>query len=71
MNIIKEPKGVDFIIQSPPLTDQERKEISDFITSRKAKKVVTKKIVKEKTTVKKQILRISALTIVMVQFTKK
>ena len=53
MNIIKEPKGVDFIIQSPPLTDQERTEISDFITSRKAKKVVTKKIVKEKTTVKK------------------
>ena len=53
MNIIKEPKGVDFIIQSPPLSDQERKEISDFIASRKAKKVVTKKIVKEKTTVKK------------------
>jgi hypothetical protein len=28
----------DFIIQNPPLTDQERKEISDFIASRKSKK---------------------------------
>lgn len=53
MNLIKEPKGVDFIIQSPPLTDQERKEISDFITCRKSKKNVTKRIVKEKITVKK------------------
>ncbi len=32
---IKEPKGVDFIIQSPPLTDEERKEISEFIKNRK------------------------------------
>jgi hypothetical protein len=44
MNLIKEPKGVDFIIQSPPLSDQERKEISDFIASRKSKKIVEKKI---------------------------
>lgn len=35
MSIIKEPKGVDFIIQSPPLTDTERKEISEFIRARK------------------------------------
>jgi hypothetical protein len=35
MGLIKEPEGVDFIIQSPPLTDQERKEISEFIQSRK------------------------------------
>ena len=33
--IIKEPEGVDFIIQSPPLTDTERKEISEFIRARK------------------------------------
>jgi hypothetical protein len=52
MNLIKEPKGVDFIIQSPPLTEQERKEISDFITSRKSKKIVEKRIPKEKVTVK-------------------
>jgi hypothetical protein len=34
---IKEPEGVDFIIQSPPLTDQERKEISELIKKMKAK----------------------------------
>lgn len=52
MNLIKEPKGVDFVIQSPPLTDKERKEISDFIASRKSKKNGTKRIVKEKITTK-------------------
>jgi hypothetical protein len=35
MSLIKEPKGVDFIIQSPPLTDTERQEISEFIQARK------------------------------------
>ena len=35
MGLIKEPKGVDFIIESPPLTDTERKEISEFILIRK------------------------------------
>jgi len=48
MGIIREPKGVDFIIQSPPLTEEERKEISDFIQMRKlqrlAKKGETKKL---------------------------
>jgi hypothetical protein len=34
---IKEPKGVDFLIQSPPLTEQERKEISELIKKMKAK----------------------------------
>lgn len=36
MGHILTPKGVDFIIQSPPLTDEERKELSDFIAKRKA-----------------------------------
>ena len=31
MGHISEPKNVDFIIQSPPLSDKERKEISEFI----------------------------------------
>lgn len=53
MSLIKEPKGVDFIIQSPPLTEQERKEISDFIASRKSKNSVAKRIPKEKAAVKK------------------
>lgn len=37
MGYIKEPKGVDFVIQSEPLTDKERKEISEFIKSYKEK----------------------------------
>jgi hypothetical protein len=35
MGFIKEPEGIDFIIQSDPLTDMERKEISDYIKSKK------------------------------------
>ncbi|WP_257666744.1 hypothetical protein [Parapedobacter tibetensis] len=38
MSLIKEPKGVDFIIQSKPLTDVERKEISAYIQQQKLKK---------------------------------
>jgi len=53
MGLIKEPEGVDFIIQSPPLTDKERIEISEFIRTRKLqnKSKVTK------TTSKKRIRR--------------
>ena len=35
MSLVKEPEGIDFIIQSPPLTDNERKEISEFILTKK------------------------------------
>ena len=35
MGHISEPKGIDFLIQSPPLTDKERKELSEFIENRK------------------------------------
>lgn len=48
---IREPKGVDFIIQSPPLTEEERKEISEFIKHRKkelAQKLIDKSSKKEK-----------------------
>ena len=37
MRYIKEPKGVDFIIQSKPLAAKERKEISKFIEDYKTK----------------------------------
>jgi len=37
MGHIKEPKGVDFIIKSEPLTDDERNAISEFIHQYKAK----------------------------------
>lgn len=50
MGLIKEPEGVDFIIQSPPLTDKERIEISEFIRTRKLqnKSKVTKTISKKR-----------------------
>lgn len=38
MGLIKESKGVDFIIQSKPLTDKDRAEISKFMADYKAKK---------------------------------
>jgi hypothetical protein len=38
MGLIKEPKGIYFIIQSKPLTDIERKEISEYIKSKKEQK---------------------------------
>ncbi|WP_169818758.1 hypothetical protein [Niabella ginsenosidivorans] len=37
MGYIKEPKGVDFIIQSRPLTDKDKQEISRHIAGYKAK----------------------------------
>jgi hypothetical protein len=38
MGFIREPKGIDFIIQSEPLNEKERKEISQFIVNYKSKK---------------------------------
>lgn len=49
MGYIKEPEGVDFIIQSKPLTNKERKEISKFIEEYKAKNAVKKLVRKSKT----------------------
>ena len=46
MGYIKEPEGVDFIIQSKPLTDKERKEISKFIQDYKAKNTDNKPVKK-------------------------
>ncbi|MBC8320173.1 MAG: hypothetical protein H8E34_05565 [Bacteroidetes bacterium] len=46
---IKEPEGVDFLIQSPPLTDQERKEISELIMKMKAKTPKRRILKKRKT----------------------
>jgi len=37
MGHIKEPKGVDFIIKSEPLSNEERVAISDFIRQYKEK----------------------------------
>ena len=38
MGYVKEPEGVDFIINSEPLTAEDRKRISEFIADYKAKK---------------------------------
>ena len=35
MGFIKEPEGVDFVVQSKPLTEKQEKELSEFIAKRK------------------------------------
>jgi hypothetical protein len=37
MGHIKEPKGVDFVIKSAPLTEKARQQISEFISDYKSK----------------------------------
>jgi hypothetical protein len=37
MGHIKEPKGIDFIINGKPLTEKEKKAISEFIKADKEK----------------------------------
>jgi hypothetical protein len=48
---IKEPVGIDFLIESQPLTNKEKQEISEFIKKRKAvylqKSLPKKKKIKE------------------------
>lgn len=48
MGYIKEPEGVDFIIQSKPLINKERKEMSKFIQDYKAKDAGKKTVTKSK-----------------------
>jgi hypothetical protein len=43
MGLIREPEGVDFIINSRPLTKKEQEALSKFIKEDKARRVVTKK----------------------------
>ena len=54
MGYINESRGVDFIIQSKPLTDEERKVISKFIQDYKAKHADKKVVRKSRTTSSKQ-----------------
>lgn len=35
MGFIREPEGVDFVIQSKPLTEKQENELSEFIAKRK------------------------------------
>lgn len=50
MGYIKEPEGVDFIIESEPLTDEDREQISQFIQEYKR----TGLIKKEKSSTRKK-----------------
>ena len=54
MRHIKEPKGVDFIIESKPLTEEERKKISEFIRKDKAKLTNIRKLSRTSKTPKKK-----------------
>ncbi|MDA3906455.1 MAG: hypothetical protein PF484_10300 [Bacteroidales bacterium] len=47
---IKEPEGIDFLIQSPPLTEKERKEISELIKKMKSKTPLSTRINKKRKT---------------------
>jgi len=38
MGHIKEPEGIDFVIQSPPLTKKEKEDISEFIKKSRIKR---------------------------------
>ncbi len=46
MGYIKEPEGIDFVINGKPLTDNQKKEISEFI---KADKKRISEIINRKT----------------------
>lgn len=55
MGHIKEPDGVDFIINGKPLTDKERKAISEFIKADK-EKITRQKLRKAKSTNSKKLV---------------
>jgi hypothetical protein len=55
MGFIKEPEGVDFVIQSKPLTEKQEKELSEFIVKRKQE--IKKKLKKAHTQNKAQYSR--------------
>ena len=55
MGHIKEPDGVDFIIKGKPLTDKEKKAISEYIKADK-EKIAKQKLRKTKTTKSKKLV---------------
>lgn len=52
MGFIREPEGVDFVIQSEPLTEKDRKDISQYIQEYKSKTLKIKR--ERKSATKKQ-----------------
>ena len=55
MGHIKEPPGVDFIISGKPLTEKERKAISEFIKADK-EKIARQKLRKENSSNSKKLV---------------
>ena len=55
MGIIREPKGVDFVIQSPELSEKDKNEISDFIKSRK--RITERKVASSKSRAKTELTK--------------
>lgn len=54
MGYIKEPEGVDFVINGKPLTDKQKNEISEFIKADK-KRLAELKIPKVKSSNSKHL----------------
>jgi hypothetical protein len=52
MGFIKEPEGVDFIINGKPLTEKQKKAISEFIQADK-ERLAKQKVPKSRTLSKK------------------
>jgi hypothetical protein len=55
MGHIKEPNGIDFIINGKPLTDKEKKAISEFIKADK-EKIAKQKLRKTKNASSKKLV---------------
>ena len=43
MGLVREPEGVDFVVNSRPLTKKEQEALSNFIKEDKAKRLLLKK----------------------------
>lgn len=54
MGLIREPLDVDFVVDSRPLTSEEKEAISNYIRDYKAKHMAKKKVVKTTTTREKE-----------------
>jgi len=54
MGYIKEPAGIDFVVDPTPLTKEDRKKISEIIAYYKA---TGKKMLLQKSTAKKRLVR--------------
>ena len=58
MGLVREPKGIDFIIQSHPLSPEEENRLSDFIKQRKAE--IKKRKTRRKTVVARKRKAVTA-----------